>query len=473
MAATFQNTVFGPGQAGVGLYTDLGILPPTYTGTSVLGGADTVTIDGTIDTPGSTVTLTQQIAGIVQVNQGATYLGFSQAGNAPPVYYFSTTNTPLTGTVISVSQGAVPTLTVVTTVDDSPTSAPAPCFVTGTRIQTRQGEVAVEDLQIGDEVITAAGQLRPIVWIGHRRIICARHKSPHEVWPVRVSAGAFGDGLPTRDLWLSPDHSVCVNVVDEVLIPIKLLLNAATIVQVPQEVVTYWHVELDCHDILLAEGMPSESFLDTGVRSTFENGHGPILLHPSFASKVFSPKTLADFCRPLVQDGSVVEAVRARLAARAEALGWTITAEPDLHIVADGAVIRPELAGETARFTLPAEARDVRLMSRTYEPLRIDPRSGDARRLGVPLRGLAVRDWTGFTRTVPLDDPRLHTGFSFVQGRPGDSWRWTDGAAMLPAELWAGASGDVILDVALVPAADWAKSGVYSVRHGETSMLAA
>jgi hypothetical protein len=137
----------------------------------------------------------------------------------------------------------------------------------------------VELLREGDVVVTAAGEPRPIRWIGHRRIDCRRHPKPHDVWPVRVHAGAFGDGLPRRELWLSPDHAVFV---EGVLIPVRYLINGRTIVQQRIREVTYYHVELATHDVILAEGLPCESYLDTGNRSDFANG-GAVKLHPTFA----------------------------------------------------------------------------------------------------------------------------------------------------------------------------------------------
>jgi hypothetical protein len=79
------------------------------------------------------------------------------------------------------------------------------------------------------------------------------------VWPVRVAAGAFGPARPTRDLYLSPDHAVFV---EDVLIPIRCLVNGDTVVQCPVDEITYYHVELACHDIVLAEGLTVESYLD-------------------------------------------------------------------------------------------------------------------------------------------------------------------------------------------------------------------
>jgi hypothetical protein len=344
--------------------------------------------------------------------------------------------------------------------DVMPVTSAAVCFRTGTRLGViRDGiaaEVAVEALRAADRVVTASGRVRPIRWIGRRPVACARHPDPHAVWPVRIQAGAFGDGLPRRDLWLSPDHSVGID--DAALIPIKHLVNGATIAQMPVDEVTYWHVELDSHDLLLAEGLPAESFLDTGIRDFFTHRSG---VAPVDAGH--HPAAPCDFCRPLVQDGPIVAATRGRLAARAAALGWIITRDPDLHLVADGAVIRPVATGDVAEFRVPAETRELRLVSRSFSPYLRDPTTGDRRRLGIPLRGLSLRDAGGFARTVAVEDAALATGFSFVQGQAGNSWRWTDGDAVLPASLWAGARGDLSIAIALVPASHWAGDGVYAV----------
>lgn len=145
-------------------------------------------------------------------------------------------------------------------------SSVAACYAAGTRIATHHGTVAIEELRVGERVVTASGALRPIVWLGHRQVDCLRHPCPSDVWPVRVQTHAFAPGQPARDLFLSPDHAVHVG---EVLIPVRYLLNGATIAQVPVPAVTYWHVELPVHDLVLAEGLPCESYLDTGNRAAF------------------------------------------------------------------------------------------------------------------------------------------------------------------------------------------------------------
>jgi Hint domain len=188
----------------------------------------------------------------------------------------------------------------------SPFNAGLPCYLAGTRIATPNGEVAVELLSAGDLALTDNGTLRPIVWIGRRMLVCAQHPRPRQVWPVRIQAGAFGRGRPRRDLYLSPDHAVYLQ---GALIPAKHLVNGSTVRHVPFERVTYYHVELDQHDVLLAEGLPAESYLDTGDRANFHNGGGPVRLHPDFSRRVWEAKG----CAPLVVTGPILAAARAQL----------------------------------------------------------------------------------------------------------------------------------------------------------------
>ena len=151
--------------------------------------------------------------------------------------------------------------------------------------------------------------LAPVVWVGRRRVDCRRHPEPRKVWPVRVRAGAFGVGAPRRDLWLSPDHAVFVR---DVLIPIKLLINGTSIEQVPMDEVTYYHVELPEHDILLAEGLTAESYLDVGDRSNFTNGGGPVALHPDLSACTRE----AMGCATLIVTGPELDAARRRVNGR-------------------------------------------------------------------------------------------------------------------------------------------------------------
>ena len=187
------------------------------------------------------------------------------------------------------------------------------CFASGTRIRTAHGDVPVERLVIGDLVVTAGGASRPITWLGSRTLDCRRHPRSAEVMPVRIAAGTFGDNRPARDLWLSPGHSVCLDILGEVLIPAIALVDGTAVTQVSVDEVTYWHVELESHEVILAEGLPAESYLEMGNRSFFsESG----VLDLTAAPNAEMLRTHEDFCRPYHASGILVDAVRSRLAIR-------------------------------------------------------------------------------------------------------------------------------------------------------------
>jgi hypothetical protein len=155
------------------------------------------------------------------------------------------------------------------------------CFAAGTLIEAPSGPIQVEELAIGDEVTTVLGGPGRIVWVGSRLVDCALHRAPETVWPVRVRAGAFGENVPVRDLFLSPDHAVFVN---GVLVPVRLLVNGTNIVQVKRASVMYYRVELPRHAVILAEGLTVESYLDVGGRANFGE-RAVVRLFPDFSSR--------------------------------------------------------------------------------------------------------------------------------------------------------------------------------------------
>ena len=230
----------------------------------------------------------------------ATYLG--RTVNEGDVFAFSGGQTSL------LSNNSYPNGTVV----NLTTGSTALCFVSGTLIRTSRGEVAIEDLQVGDRAVTASGALRPITWIGHREISAGSGSLSFNQQPVRVRAGAFGHDLPARDLFLSPGHPVLVGADADneggALVPVMCLINGTTITREPVASVTYWHVELDAHDILLAEGLPAESYIDGGDRAFFSEASDHALHNPDFVVPGWDGR-----CRPVAVDGPLVEAERLRL----------------------------------------------------------------------------------------------------------------------------------------------------------------
>ena len=198
----------------------------------------------------------------------------------------------------------------------APNGTTISCFVSGTRITTPDGFALVEDLAAGDLVTTISGEAKPVVWAGRRTIRVAMHRNPELVRPVTIRAGAFGDNLPLRDLTVSSDHNLFV---DGVLIPAKCLVNDLNVVFSDVERVTYHHIELAMHDVVFAEGLPTETYLEVGNRSAFAGG-AAVDMHPDFASTpdssyfAFEARGYAK----LVLAGPELTAVCARLAARAD-----------------------------------------------------------------------------------------------------------------------------------------------------------
>jgi Hint domain len=291
------------------------------------------------------------------------------------------------------------------------------CFAAGTRILTPRGDVAVERLREGDRVVTArqGGGLAPVRWIGKRTLSPALHPRPWDVAPIRIRAGALGASRPSRDLLLSPDHSLFL---DGVLIRARDLLNGATVVQDDVAEITYYHVELDRHDVLLAEGVPAESFLDTGNRGAFENGGAAMQTDADFARAVWAK----DACATLVWEGPTLEAVREKLAARAEQLGWQLTDDPDLCVIARGRTILPTVGDGALVFDLPPDTQRISLQSRTTVPAFVLPGVIDTRVLGVGVTAIALDG-----SELALASDALTAGWL----APEQGVRWTQGEATL------------------------------------------
>lgn len=292
------------------------------------------------------------------------------------------------------------------------------CFAQGTRIETAAGSVAVEDLAKGDIVRTASGAERPITWIGTRVVNPAIHRRPHDVNPVLVRAHAFGVDMPLRDVRLSPAHAVFV---EGVLVPVGRLVNGATIVQEQVETVRYYHVELESHDVLIADGLPCESYLDDGNRNAFGNAFGFTQLHGRL-----DPKNWDDACAPMVAAGPQLIELRQRLHDRAEELGWHKSEEPELRIVAGGVEIAPlHQSGNRYWFAVPGTDA-ITLRSANAVLAHVMPGLADTRSLGVAVSELRI-DGTA----LELEDAAFGAGFYPAERHEATGWRWTDGEATL------------------------------------------
>ncbi|WP_146348025.1 Hint domain-containing protein [Falsiphaeobacter marinintestinus] len=147
------------------------------------------------------------------------------------------------------------------------------CFAAGTLIATPNGERAVETLKAGDLVLTADGKEVAVRWLGAKTMAKIFHPAEH-LRPIRMTAGSLGDGLPHSDLTVTNNHAMLL---DSVLCHAGAMVNGTTIIRVPLaelgDTFTVYHIETENHEIILANGSPSETFIDNVSRRTFQN-HG-------------------------------------------------------------------------------------------------------------------------------------------------------------------------------------------------------
>jgi Hint domain len=214
------------------------------------------------------------------------------------------------------------------------------CFLAGTLIATPGGEVPVERLTAGDTVLTARGEARPVAWIGVGRVLANRGRRTAAT-PVIVHKGALEDNMPHHDLRITKGHSLYL---DGALIPVEFLVNHRSIVWDgrAQEVEIY-HVELETHDVPLANGAPAESYCDDGNRWLFRN-----------ANSLWAPPPKQP-CAPVLTGGAIVDQVWRRLLDRSGPRPrLPLTDDPDPHLLVDGRRVDPAPGdGTTYSFCLP------------------------------------------------------------------------------------------------------------------------
>ncbi|GBQ86514.1 Hint domain-containing protein [Asaia krungthepensis] len=313
------------------------------------------------------------------------------------------------------------------------------CFLAGTLIRTPSGERPVETLREGDLVcVLTEGrrETRRITWVGSTEIAVNASRPDDEAgYPVRLRADAFGPSVPDRDLFITPEHCICV---DGLLVPARMLVNGESIAYDRSRTrFTIHHFRTEEHAIIWSNNLTTETL--------FDDGHSMGLLPVSpvpdcptdredrAAILQETPKRAA----PLCVERNVVEALHRRLAARAGCLSLrstrgTADQDPDLHLVAgDGQVIRPaRRVNDMMIFHLPPDLDEVRLRSRASRPAIAEgPFVDDRRDLGVLVGDVHIWDSNGMTRLdAHLCDEMLE-GWYGLEEAPA---RWTGGNARLP-----------------------------------------
>jgi hypothetical protein len=200
--------------------------------------------------------------------------------------------------------------------------------------------------------------------------------------------------------------------------------------------VRYYHVELDRHAVLFSEGLPSESYLDTGNRAFFQNNGSVINLNVGLAAIDPSFTREAHSCAPFICAPDDVQPVWEGLAHRAIALGYALpvfetSQDPAPKLIVDGRAFRPvSVDGDRYCFMLPSNPAEVRLASRAARPCDTRPWVEDERMLGVSVSRVRVHQGRDVV-DVALDGPALGQGWWQIEQDAHGMWRWTDGEAVL------------------------------------------
>lgn len=189
------------------------------------------------------------------------------------------------------------------------------CFADGTQILTRTGQVAVEDLQVDDQILTMDNGYQPIRWIGSRALDSIDLAAKPSLKPIRIQAGALGQGLPEQDLVVSQQHRVFIRSIvaqrifgtSEILVSAKKLLNLDGIdIDLDAVNVTYNHFLFDRHEIVFSNGTPTES-LFTGAEALKSVGvearREIATLFPEIMSRGFVPSP----ARPIPDKGKMIK----------------------------------------------------------------------------------------------------------------------------------------------------------------------
>lgn len=293
-------------------------------------------------------------------------------------------------------------------------------------------EKSVETIVPGDAVralVDGETVSRKVVWAGAQEIQVRPALSDDEAqFPVLVRRNAISEGLPARDLRITPEHCLFI---EGRFIPVRMLVNGGSIAY-DRNVTSYTfhHIEAERHSVIFAEDMPTESYLDTGNRVAFSTDGNVHVMGRAMSWD--------DAAAPLETGREMVEPIYRRLAARSAELGLEVSFSPattedaGLHLLTPrGEILRPvRHVGSMAVFMLPSGVETVRMISRASRPAdAVGPFCDDRRELGVLVGDVTLWD-AERTRTIEahLKDGDL-TGWHALEA---PDMRWTDGAAILP-----------------------------------------
>ncbi|WP_346344013.1 Hint domain-containing protein [Gluconobacter cerinus] len=308
------------------------------------------------------------------------------------------------------------------------------CFLAGSMISTPSGFTSVESLNVGADIIAyidGVETTRRVTWAGQAHCTVRPHLPLDQAgYPVRVLKDAIADGVPFKDLLVTAEHCLFF---DGKFVPVRMLVNGRSIFyDTSITSYDYYHIETEDHSVIMADGMLTESYLDTGNRRSFTQKGSVVSIGGS------RNLSWGDAAASLSVSREAVEPLFRQLEARAERKAFSVQTEAqplthdhDLHLVTDtGATIR-QIRENNGRvmFMIPAGVESVRVVSNTSRPCdTVGPFVDDRRTLGVLVGNVRLFEGnTTATLTAHLQDADL-SGWNNVED---GTMRWTDGNALL------------------------------------------
>ncbi|MCP1237749.1 tail fiber protein [Gluconobacter kondonii] len=311
------------------------------------------------------------------------------------------------------------------------------CFCRGSRIRTARGDIPVEEIQIGDHIVAfdddvTEGTIRQVTWVGQSRAVVRTRLPDDEAgYPVRILKNAIADGVPFKDMLITAEHCLFF---DGKFVPARMLVNGRSIF-FDKSIMSYdyYHIETEDHSVIMADGMLTESYLDTGNRRAFSQKGNVVSISGS------RNLTWDNAAVPLGVSREFVEPLSRLIETRAISAGIAqkdaapeLTEDADLHLVTDtGMSIRSarEYNGRVI-FMIPTGVQSVRIASHASRPNDvIGPFVDDRRYFGVAAGEITMFEaGKNHTITAHLTDTEL-SGWNTLEW---EDTRWTSGNGLLP-----------------------------------------
>ena len=410
-------------------------IPSTAGGTVALSGTNANLV---ITGSGSPTTVISGFTGTGSGNTDGVTLADVKAANVSSVTYPDADHVTLTlrdGSAVTLNIIGVKNLGYALDSDNNGNLVYAVCFLEDTQIAVPGGLKSIQDMAVGDQVVISRNGMAVtdvITWVGKAHW-SVRSNLPEDQagYPVRIRKGAISEGVPFKDLLVTAEHCLFL---DGYFVPARMLVNGRSIFYDKSiSSYDYYHIETAKHSIVSADGLLTESYLDTGNRHNFSQEGNVVQLSPRIKSWD------VDAAAPLTVAQTVVQPIHQKIALRAEVLGYELYGEqalltqaPDIHLITDtGHVVRPSReTGNTLLFMITGQVESVRIMSNASRPCdAVGPFVDDRRRLGVLVGNVSLYDSQGtVSLNTHFEDSNL-SGWNNLETVP---MRWTNGEALLP-----------------------------------------